>query len=209
VCLIGIDGSGKTTQTLILCRELRERGIRCYCLRPRYELIKLLPSSIGRLVERYIHIRPKLKTTHKRRQVFPKIRKTSHVIWISSALLLLAYATITYLLVIKPRLRGSVVICDRYVFDWFLGMNLTWSLALSRLLPKPDLSFFLDVPVTVAVSRMRSSIDKKISPSYYESLRKWYLTLAKEYGFVIVDSTLTLHDVGKEILQHVMLHLER
>jgi thymidylate kinase len=114
------------------------------------------------------------------------------------------YALIVYCTWIRPLQHKKVVVCDRYFFDWFYNLWGNMSIALTRLLPKPDMVFLLDVPVTIAFSRMHSTSDRQIPLSYYESLRNWYLTLAKQRGFFVIDSSGDFEEVKTVIKKHVV-----
>jgi thymidylate kinase len=101
-------------------------------------------------------------------------------------------------------LNGFVVVCDRFFFDWFYNLWGNASIALVRLLPKPSIAFLLDVPVTVAFSRMHYPLDKQVRLSYYESLREWYLMLARRQNFFIIDSSSKFEEVKDTIKKYVI-----
>jgi len=203
IFFIGIDGSGKTAHALTLCKELSEKRIRCTYVRPRYALFRLIPSVLREWVDRRPHISPRNITISCKTQKSSNGRSIG-VLKILITIPLLVYAFITYFLTIRPLLDEFIVICDRFFFDWFYNMWGNVSTALIRLLPRPDIAFLLDVPVTIAFSRMHYALDRQIPLGYYESLRNWYLMLARQQGFFIVDSSGDFEEVKCIIKRHVV-----
>lgn len=202
ICFVGIDGSGKTTHTLNLKKHLLARGYRCVYLRPRYELIR----SVSRYASERIGISEIILSPRMRKMNF-WVNTSLIILKIPLILLFLMYAFLTYFVIIKPRLREFVVVCDRYFFDWFYKICGKGSLGVLRLLPKPHLTFLLDLPIAFAFSRMNSAFDKKVPPDYYESLREWYLALAKQQSFILVDSGADLEETQALILNYVISYL--
>jgi len=116
--------------------------------------------------------------------------------------------------VIKPALEGGmVVLCDRFYDSltayqgWGKGVNLETVSVVNRCASAgitPDLTFFLDIPVSEVERRMRrshSSRDRMESNgvAFYERAREGYLDIAKkESRFRIIDglqSMETIQDV--------------
>jgi len=203
ICFIGIDGSGKTTHALALCRELSGKGINCAYVRPRYAPLRFIPSALRKWINAHIHISPKnIRIGCKTRKSYNS--QSVGILKFPLTISFFIYALITYFLSIRPLLHKSMVICDRYFFDWLYNLWGNTSMALIRLLPKPDIAFLLDVPTTIAFSRMYYALDRQIPLSYYESLRKWYLMLARQQGFFIVDSSGDFEEVKGIIKKHVV-----
>ena len=63
--------------------------------------------------------------------------------------------------------EGKVVICDRYFYSCLANLRARgyvydeWIYEISESIPKPDVAFFLDVPVETAVNRVRNRIEEK------------------------------------------------
>jgi dTMP kinase len=69
---------------------------------------------------------------------------------------------------ILPALRqGKVVICDRYIYSCLANLrargyiNDEWIYEISESIPKPDMAFFLDLPVETAVHRVKQREKEK------------------------------------------------
>jgi thymidylate kinase len=186
ICFVGIDGSGKTSHALALHKEFSNRNINSVYVRPRYALLRFVPSVLRRRVQLDSSFSPRLITISSGNRKALKIRRFLKV---PLTAMLFAYAFLTYFLCIRPLLRNSIVVCDRYFFDLFYNLWGDSSLALVRMLPSPDAAFVFDVPVAVGFSRMHSEDDKRISQEYYNKLRRWYLRLARQEKFIVVDSS--------------------
>ena len=99
---------------------------------------------------------------------------------------------------IKPELNfGKIVISDRYFFSCLANLrargykNDTWIYEIGRSILKPDLAFFLDVPVDIAISRVRKRKDEKdryIDVDLQYKLAEEYKLICKTNGGIIVPS---------------------
>jgi thymidylate kinase len=213
ICFVGIDGSGKTTHAIGLVKALAKQHLNSLYVRPRYELLRFLPVRIDRWVQKHFHIRSILAKDTR----FADHGNSKSILLHSSehgthkaviSYLLLVYALISYQLTIKRYSKRSYVVCDRYFFDWFFEADKPGSLALARLLPKPDLGFFMDIPVSLAYKRMTSKEDKFMALDYYESLRRRYISVSKMERFITIDSSKDFEKTKRLILQHTITNLE-
>jgi len=132
----GIDGSGKSTQARLLARRLEVEGIAV--------VLTAEPSDgpTGRLI-RSLKTRPDPKEEER---LFTEDRR-DHVNR-----------------VILPALRqGRTVICDRYIhssaaYQGARGLDSREIIARNlRFAPLPDVVFLLEIPVEMAVTRIRSA----------------------------------------------------
>lgn len=88
--------------------------------------------------------------------------------------------------VIVPALRkGKIVICDRYFFSCLANLRArgyeddSWIYDVSKSIVKPDIAFFLDVPTSVALMRVRSRpeerdrfVDIELQDRLYDEYKK-------------------------------------
>ncbi|MFC1488149.1 dTMP kinase [Thermoproteota archaeon] len=188
ICFIGIDGSGKTEHALTLWKNLVEKKFNCAYMRPRYSILKLVPSFLVKRISKFQTFTPRKTISTSKNRKSTDTHKLSYS-RIFRIFLFLTYGFFTYHITLKPLRSSTVVVCDRYFYDWFHDLKIESSLALAGLLPKPDLVFFLDLPVNIAYSRMRYLQDRDIPVEYFESLKRWYLLLAKKWKFTVIDSS--------------------
>ncbi len=95
--------------------------------------------------------------------------------------------------------RGETVICDRYFYSCLANLRArgytkdSWIYEVSESIIKPDLSFFLDLPVSEAVRRVRSRPEEKdryIDLTLQYKLRREYLDICKRNKGILIDSSL-------------------
>ncbi len=115
--------------------------------------------------------------------------------------------------VILPELKkGKCVICDRYFYSCLANLRARgyekdrWIYDISKNIIKPDISFFLDVPVELAVSRVRERAeerDRYIDMDLQYKLRKQYIKICKENHGTLISSDMyedkTFNDAYKQL----------
>lgn len=115
--------------------------------------------------------------------------------------------------VILPELNnGKCVICDRYFYSCLANLRARgyekdrWIYDISKNIIKPDLSFFLDVPVELAVSRVRERAeerDRYIDMDLQYKLRDQYIKICKENHGALISSDecedRTFNDAYKQL----------
>ena len=115
---------------------------------------------------------------------------------------------------VRPALdRGDAVICDRYIFSHLANLNARemqdriWAVDLSKNIVKPDIAFFLDVPVEVSVKRVRQRPEEKnkyIDIDLQYKLRDEYLKIAKLNDGIVIDCTQEPDRVFQRIMAEVL-----
>ena len=189
VVLEGIDGSGKTSVGREAVRRLNTEG--------RAADFTFEPSD--------------LPTGRFLRQV---LSGEIEVEPITQALLFAADREEHLKNVVIPSVEtGKVVVCDRYAYASMAyqgakGLSMDWILDTNHALPhfrEPDAVVYLDIDPQTSLSRTHSRQGKDIfeSVSYLERVRENYLSLAKEYGFLVVDAGQGFEAVVGEVLEAV------
>lgn len=119
---------------------------------------------------------------------------------------------------------GFVVLLDRYTYTAFArdvvrGLDLDWVKKLYNYAPKPDLVFYLDMPIDILLKRVigttgldywESGRDIGLSTDFYESFKIYqakcleeYNKMKPEYDFVSIDGTLPRDEIHKTMISHV------
>ena len=196
ITLEGLEGSGKTTQQKYIVDELRDKG---------FDVLLTREPGATRLGKR---IR-KLLLDPEWSEMTPR----------AEILLFAADRAQHVEEVVKPALEdGKIVISDRY-FDSNLayqgygrGLDIEivkkinlW--AVDYL--KPDLTFFLDLPVEVGLARARAQTVDKLGDrlereelKFYQQIRDGYLKLAEESGrFRVIDANRSIKEVKADVFQ--------
>lgn len=119
---------------------------------------------------------------------------------------------------------GFVVLLDRYTYTAFArdvvrGLDMEWVKKLYDYAPKPDLVFYLDMPIDILLKRVigttgldywESGRDIGLSTDFYESFKIYqtkcleeYNKMKDEYNFVSIDGTLPREDIHNTMIKHV------
>ena len=193
----GGEGSGKSTQIKNVLQYLEEREYRC--------LITREPggTEIGGQIRKILKSVNSEKLVSKAELMLFLADRVQHIEW-----------------VIGPALeRGDVVLCDRYFDSTFAyqGTARNLKVDLRELhqmfeVPIPDLTFLLDLPPSLGLSRAWSQINsggrdrtqvrfEEEQLSFHEDLRRGYLHLAtKEPNrFCVIDAKFTEENVWQQI----------
>ncbi len=184
----GIDGSGKSTQIKLLRKKLFEKGI-TYKLtsEPKgtkvgEELLNIAELySMNPIVEALLMITARLHHIHE---------------------------------VIAPAMSNGIsVICDRFADSTYAyqGIDECHFKDIQKLDEciiktfRPHYTFFLDVPVDVAMKRLSEKDDiESRGSSYFENVRKIYKKFASEReDYITIDGTKSIDKVSQEINEHI------
>ncbi len=99
---------------------------------------------------------------------------------------------------IEPKMKtGALVLSDRYFYSCLANLRArgfeedNWIYEIAESIVKPDVSFFFDVPVEVAVSRVRNRPDEKdryIDIDLQHKLRKEYIDICEANGGILIST---------------------
>ncbi len=186
IAIEGIDGAGKTTLAKGIVYSLRARGLQAdYTMEPTRELIGNLIRSL------------------------PEEYRDGRI----EALLYAADRLHHYQTYIKPRLdSGVIVIVDRYIhssiaYQGALGAPIDWIKILNNQVKYPDIAFYVDVSVDIALSRISNSGRKK---TFYEKkellnkVREIYLDLVKSGELILLDGTMSADELVNRALNIIL-----
>lgn len=120
--------------------------------------------------------------------------------------------------VILPKLKqGKFVICDRYYYSCLANLHARgfeedkWIYEVSQSIVKPDISFFLDVPVETAISRVRSrpeERDRYIDVELQYRLRDKYIEICEKNDGVLISTQDSLENTYSNVIEKVNELLE-
>lgn len=174
IAIVGIDGSGKTTQSKLIVKRLKENGCNAQYIRPTY----LLASKLKRDQETSFSPREFAKSKHQP-------NKLKKAIIILTAFL---YAWITYI-ILKIISINKILVCDRYFYQFFFDLYAENSFKLLKFFPKTNFTFLLEEKVEILIDRM-DDYDKSMNKNYFNKLVIFYEELAIEYGFIRISASL-------------------
>jgi dTMP kinase len=191
MCIEGLDGCGKTTQTKILVNRLKKKGYDAvYTAEPSH-------GKIGSFIRRYC--------LHGGKRV-------------SSVVEALLFAADRFEHVEKeviPALQeGKIVVSDRYVYSSLAyqgatGLNLDWIKKVNEHALTPDLAIFIDVKPEIVVQRLKPKKSVMENLETQRRVREVYLKFVENGELVKVDGNKSKLEVAEEILSIVMCSLEK
>lgn len=183
----GIDGSGKSTQLRLLHKWLESKGHKVF----------FTEWNSSELV----------KETTKRGKKSKSLTPTTF-----SLLHATDFASRLYHHILPPIKAGMIVLADRYMYTAFArdvvrGVSAEWVRKLYAFAIKPDMAFYFNVPIDVAISRLlrgtrgqfkyyEAGMDMNLSPDLTHSFQMFqsrilleYDKIVDEFGLLTVDAT--------------------
>jgi dTMP kinase len=200
IAVEGLDGSGKSTQIYLLKRWLEMREIKVFFTEWNSSLLVKKATSKGK--KRHLLTATTFSLIHctdfadrYERQILPLLK------------------------------AGYLVLCDRYIYTAFArdavrGCSRSWLHNLYGFARQPDLTFFFNTPLEVALSRILSGrpqlkyheagMDLGLSADPYESFRLFqeriyheYLTMKERFSFVSIDGSEPIEAQQKQVRELV------
>jgi dTMP kinase len=198
IAVEGLDGSGKSTQIYLVKRWLELQNEKVYFTEWNSSVLVKSATRKGK----------------KRQLLTPTTFSLIHCTDFADR----------YERQILPLLQaGYVVLADRYIYTAFArdavrGCNRDWLRNLYNFAVQPALTFFFEVPLETALSRIldnrpelkyfEAGMDLGLSTDPYESFRLFqkminreYHDMAKEFGFTIIDATQPVHVQQEQVRQ--------
>ena len=106
--------------------------------------------------------------------------------------------------IIEPQMKnGKIVLSDRYFYSCLANLRARgfeddeWIYEIAKSILKPDLAFFFDIPVEVAVSRVRRRPDEReryIDMDLQYKLRKEYVDICTANNGVLISTMQSEND---------------
>ena len=185
ICVEGLDGCGKTTQTKLLVRKLRKMGWDAvYTAEPSR-------GKIGKFIKKYC--------LQGEKRTFP----------IVEALLFAADRFEHVEREVIPALNeGKIVVSDRYVYSSLAyqgaaGLDLKWIEMINEHAIRPDLAIFVDVEPEAVIKRLKP---KKSVMENFETQRKVlevYVKFVEKGKLVRIDGNKSKKEVADDVLKVV------
>lgn len=178
ITFCGLDGCGKTTQIHRLEEWLLKEGFKVYLTKQPTDYVR--KSEIFR---NYSDSPDNSRFEYRALSLFCAADRLQHT-----------------RKVIRDKLeKGYIVICDRYFYSCLANLiargytDDMWIYEIAKSIIKPDLSFFLSLPVEKAIGRVRRRPEEKdryINPDFQKRLHDLYIEIAQKNKGIIVSSLL-------------------
>lgn len=209
ICLVGIDGSGKTTHLSALMRELNERGLNCKYVHMSggyYRFLSLPFLLFCRLLgyEKAIVVNGrKFYTRH------PNLAHRNTAISQLWPIFFLFDMSIVTLLLKRPSFRSGILLCDRYtILDSIVDLMVALGddslsdravIKLFSLIMRPTMPLLLDVDKREALQRKKGTPGSELLGQRIDLYRK----MASDLGIPIVDASKSFAVVHENVTDHV------
>lgn len=196
IIFTGIDGSGKTTLTMSLIERLKKEGINATYLWWFSAENSLLRRTLRSIAPR------KTGSNNGKLPGFSPLRTLYQYI------VFLDYQRQAILSVWFPLILGRNVICDRYVHDVVLSFAMEFGYPetrtrkimglLLKLSPRPDVSFFVDIPSGIAITRKNDII----SLEHHMRLNSTYRHFLRD-KMIFLDGTKNIEELNDTVWEHI------
>ena len=202
----GIDGSGKTTQMILLQKWLLAQGRRVFFTEWNSSPLVKKATKEGK------------KTDTLTPTTFSLLHATD-------------FADRLNYQIVPPLKAGMIVIADRYAYtafgrDTVRGVHPLWVRMLYQFAIKPDGAFYFKVPIEVSLERLLSvrmqlkyyeaGMDLRLSKDVVESFRLFqsrilqeYDRIVEEFGLKVIDGTKTIQEQQNEVREITSQLLEK
>lgn len=191
ICVEGLDGCGKTTQTKLLVERLKKKG---------YDAIYTAEPSggkIGSLIKEYC------------------LHGETRVSSIVEALLFAADRFEHVEKEVIPALNeGKLVVSDRYVYSSLAyqgaaGLDLEWIEKINEHAIRPHLAVFIDVEPETVIQRLKPRKSVMENLGTQQKVREVYVKFVEKGELVKIDGNKSKQEVADDILTVVLGFLEK
>jgi dTMP kinase len=188
ICIEGLDGCGKTTQTKLLVKKLRESRDAVYTAEPSQ-------GNIGTFIRNSV--------------LYGEKRLSSTV----EALLFAADRVQHVQNEVLPALRqGLLVVSDRYVYSSLAyqgaaGVSVEWIEKINEHALRPDLAVFIDVNPETVMQRLKPSRSVMERLETQRKVREIYLQFVEKGALVRIDGNKPKASVAAKLYATVLKFL--
>lgn len=190
ICIEGLDGSGKTTHSHRLVRNLQSKG---------FDAIYTTEPSRGKL-GKFIR-----EIILERKNRVPRVIEA----------ILFAVDRVEHLeMDVKPALdKGKIVVSDRCVYSSLAyqgaaGLDLDWIKKINRLAFSSDLAFYISVPPEVVIKRIhrKKSVMERLDTQ--RKVERTYLKFVNDGDLIVINGDRRKNEVERDILSNVLNFLD-
>jgi thymidylate kinase len=211
ICLIGIDGAGKTTLSRNLVKRLNQEGIfSVYVYGRTVPILSRLLMWVGRNM--FLKKNDLKKDYPEYTSAKLSMMKNPFLKWLYFLSVMIDYYLLIWFKLLLHVFRKEVIVLDRYLYDTVindLAAHLNYSSDQTkeminrgfRFLPIPDQTFLIDLDPQLAFSRK----EDVVHISYLTDRRNRYLDLHSRPEIVVLSGEDKPDLIQKNILKNIHL----
>ena len=209
VCFVGIDGSGKSTLAHSVVNALSEQAMNFQYV---HGLVEGRLSKPFMTIGRFLFARGESRDSDYAGFVASKRRGLSKwpaFFFAYRTIVIADYLPQIFWKIVLPLRHGRRILSDRYVYDTAINLELNLgcgvdgivrsSEALFRLVPRPDLTFLVDVPEELAFSRKHDVPHIE----YLQERRALYREVAKAFDMIVLDGSQPTETLTDAVVERI------
>jgi dTMP kinase len=185
ICIEGLDGSGKTTQSQLLIKRLSEKYDVVYTAEPSQ-------GKIGAFIRKCCLYEGKRLPTEAEALLFAADR-IEHI----------------HNEVAPELAQGKLVICDRYIYSSLAyqgsaGLSLAWIKTINARALQPDFTIFIDVSPERVLERLQRKKSVMETLEIQQKVREVYLKFVDEGELIRIDGDKPKDEVADALYLEVL-----
>ena len=196
IALVGPDGAGKTTHARVLTDRLCSAGHNAICIRPIFMLMEIITGK-----------QKMLKGLSPRLYRIDRVKDKGKLNGLLRKSLLMIfgypYIIVSHLYLKYIHRKKGILICDRYFFQVFYDIFGKQSKWIKKLMPTPDLTFYLQTDFNIFRSRQSHS-DSSYPSEYFQSVECFFSTICKDTDIISCDNSVEFPLVHEFIYNQVL-----
>jgi dTMP kinase len=189
ICIEGLDGCGKTTQTKLLVNRLEREYAAVYTAEPSQ-------GKIGQFIKEYC------------------LHNETRGSAIVEALLFAADRYEHIQNEVRPALnRRKLVVSDRYIYSSLAyqgaaSVDLDWIRMINKDAILPDLAIFIDVDPESVIGRLKPRRSVMENLLTQKKVREFYMRFVRQKELIKIDGNQEVDAVAEDVLKTVMATLK-
>jgi dTMP kinase len=190
ICIEGLDKSGKTTQSILLVEALVKNGFDAiYTTEPSN-------GEIGKFIRRYLLQRKKRMS-----------------ILVEALLFAADRAQHTEKEIIPMLKNKKVVVSDRYIYSSLAyqgaaGLDIEWIKSINISALKPDITFYLDIPLKDVSQRYKQKKSVMEWPNIQKDVKDFYQFFVNKKEMIPINGNRSKEEVARSIKKLVFDNLK-